>query len=147
MSVVSRNWGGSGRNALALAAFVLALSGCAVISPDHSPEALRANAEVTRTLHLGMSPAAACPRLARIMSWCANGPNYHYRCLIAPDNSRAVLTGTLEAVFHAEVFLAIDFVRADGGTTATLYQHTGVMLPDYSELIETRLNDRECHPD
>jgi hypothetical protein len=137
----------AGRAPFALVALALVLSGCSVVSPDHSPDALRANAEVIKTIHLGLSPAAACPRLARVMSWCANGPNYHYRCVIADDNSRAVLTGTLEAVFHAEVFLVGDFVRSEGGTAATIYQHTGVMLPDYSELIQTRLNDRECHPD
>lgn len=135
------------RSMFSLVAVVLALSGCAVVSPDDSPEALRANAEVIKTIHLGMSPAAACPRLARVMSWCANGPNYHYRCVIAPDNSRAVLTGTLEAVFHAEMFLVADLTRSESGAVATVYQHTGVMIPDYTALIETRINDRECHPE
>jgi len=127
-------------------AAVLAQSACSVVSPDQSPAALRANAEEVKTIHLALSPASACPRLARIMSWCANGPNYHYRCAIADGNNSAVLTGTLEAVFHSEIFLVTDFVRDEGGTTATIYQRKGVMLPDYPELIETRLNDRECHP-
>ncbi|WP_231376263.1 hypothetical protein [Magnetospirillum fulvum] len=135
------------RSVFAGAAIALTLSGCSMVSPDHSPEALRANAEVIKTIHMGVSPAAACPRAARMMSWCANGPNYHYRCVIASDNNRAVLTGTLEAVFHAEVFLVADFTRSEGGSTATVYQHTGVMIPDYTALIETRINDRECHPD
>ncbi|CCG39787.1 hypothetical protein [Magnetospirillum molischianum] len=130
-----------------LAAIALVLSACSVVSPEHSPDSLRANAEVIKTIHLGMSPAAACPRLARMMSWCATGPNYHYRCAIVDDNSRAVLTGTLEAVFHAEIFLVTDFVRDEGGTTATIYQHKGMMIPNFPELVETRLNDRECRPE
>jgi len=130
-----------------LAALLSLAAGCAVVSPASTPAALREEAESRSTFAMPMAPAAACPRIARMLSWCNNGPNYHYRCLIAPGNEAAELTGTFEAVFRREVFLVIDFVRtAPQASDVTVSQAKGMMLPDYPTVIEKYLTRPECQP-
>ncbi len=92
-------------------ASALALGGCSLVSPDRTPEEARANADRRVSLRTAVSPANACPKVARMLSWCARGPNYHYRCNITPNGARAELVGELEAVFRTETFLVVDFTR------------------------------------
>jgi len=131
----------------ALAPLALAVStvtACSLTEDPTSPETLRRQAEQVHMLHFAMPPANACPHIAQMLSWCANGPSYHYRCTIAADNSRATLTGTLEAVVRADTFLVIDFNREGGGSSATLHQNGGMLRPDFAPLIETNLNNPDC---
>jgi hypothetical protein len=88
-----------------LLAALLAVGGCAFISDDQSAEALKLNAETRTTFQVAVPPGLACSKTARMLMWCAGGPNYHYRCSTAPDGNRAELTGTLEAVYRTEFFL------------------------------------------
>lgn len=130
------------------AAFLgLATTGCTMVSDARSPTALREGAESHTTMMIAMSPANACPRIARMLSWCATGPNYHYRCLIAPDDETAELTGNFEPVFRTEVFLVVDFVRVGSSSSqATIHQNQGMLTRDYGAMIEKFLTRPDCQP-
>lgn len=128
-------------------ASALILGGCSLVTPDRTPEEARANADQKVTLRTNVSPANACPKVARMLSWCARGPNYHYRCNIAPNNSSAELVGELEAVFRTETFLVVDFVRKGSNTDVTIHQRDGVLIYEYPPLIEKHLaGSLDCRP-
>lgn len=125
----------------------LILGGCSLVTPDRTPEEARANADRKVSLRTNVSPSNACPKVARMLSWCARGPNYHYRCTIAPNGSRAELIGELEAVFRAETLLVVDFVRKGNDTEVTVHQRDSVLVYDYPPLIEKQLaGSLDCRP-
>lgn len=126
---------------------ILALEGCSLVSPDRTPEEARANAERRVTLRTGMSPADACAKVARVLSWCARGPNYHYRCTTALGGARSELVGELEAVYRVETFLVIDFLRKGADTELTLYQREGMLIHDFPPMVEKYLaGSLDCRP-
>jgi hypothetical protein len=121
----------------ALLVAALAAGGCAVISSDETAEALRANADVRYGFTTAAAPGAACMNAAKMLSWCATGPNYHYRCNIAADDSKAELSGVFEAVYRAEFLVLVDFKKAPGGgATATSYQRASMLVRDYGPMID-----------
>jgi hypothetical protein len=125
---------------------LLLLGGCAFISNDETVEDLKANAEQHYTVRTTLSPTAACPKLARMLAWCANGPNFHYRCNIAPDGSRAELTGTLEAVYRTEFLMVAELTKSTPDSAITIHQHSHVLIYDYGPMIEKYLTAPDCHP-
>lgn len=126
---------------------VLAVQGCSLVTPDRTPDEARANADRRVTLRTGMTPADACAKVARVLSWCARGPNYHYRCSTAPGGSRSELVGELEAVYRVETFLVIDFRRKGSDTELTLHQRDGILVYDFPPLVEKYLaGSLDCRP-
>jgi hypothetical protein len=126
---------------------VLILGGCSLITPDRTPEEARANADRTVSLRTNSPPGNICSKVARMLSWCARGPNFHYRCSIAPNGGRAELTGELEAVFRTETFLVVDFVRKGNETDVTVFQRDSVLIYEYPPLIEKHLaGSLDCRP-
>ncbi|TAN61530.1 MAG: hypothetical protein EPN20_12285 [Magnetospirillum sp.] len=119
-----------------LLAAVLGVGGCAFISSDQTAEALKANADKHASFQIAVSPTLACPKAARMLSWCAGGPNYHYRCHTSGDGSRAELSGTLEAIYRTEYFMVTEFVKGGGDTTVTVHQHDSVLVYDYAPMME-----------
>jgi hypothetical protein len=116
--------------------------GCALISPDQSAEALKANAEKRTSFTLAANkPADACAKTARMLMWCAGGPNYHYRCNTPPDGSRSDLSGTLEAVYRTEFFMVTEFVRSGADASVTVHQHDSVLIYDYAPMIQAYFNN------
>lgn len=132
--------------AVALPVLVAVAAACSLSEEPTSPETLRRQADQVRPMHFTAEPVNACPQVAQVLSWCARGPNFHYRCALASDNANATLTGTLEAVVRADTILVIDFHRAanGNGSSATLYQSEGMLIPDYAPLIESNLNNPDC---
>jgi hypothetical protein len=125
----------------------LILGGCSLITPDRTPEEARANADHKVGLRTNVTPGNICPKVARMLSWCARGPNYHYRCNIAPNGSRAELVGELEAVFSTETFLVVDFARKGNETDVTVFQRDSVLIYEYPPLIEKFLaGSLDCRP-
>lgn len=132
---------------LALALCLSALGGCAFISRDETAEALRAHADLRVSFSTPALPAQACSKVARMLMWCAGGPNFHYRCNVSPDNSKAELTGVLEAIYRTEVFMVTDFVKAQPETAVTVQQRESILVYTYAPLIEKFLNgNAECQP-
>ncbi|EME68733.1 hypothetical protein H261_16942 [Paramagnetospirillum caucaseum] len=128
-------------------ASALALGGCSLVTPDRTAEDLRANADTRTALRTAMTPANACPKVARMLSWCARGPNYHYRCQTALNGSRSELVGTLEAIFRTETLLVVDFVRKGNETEVNVQQRDGVLIYEYTPLIEKHLaGSLDCRP-
>lgn len=128
-------------------ASALVLGGCSLVTPDRTPEEARANADRKVSLRTNVSPSNACPKVARMLSWCARGPNYHYRCNITANGSRAELVGELEAVFRTETFLVVDFLRKLSETEVTIHQRDSVLVYDYAPLIEKHLaGSLDCRP-
>ncbi|ARJ66783.1 hypothetical protein WV31_14435 [Magnetospirillum sp. ME-1] len=128
-------------------ASALVLGGCSLVTPDRTPEEARANADRKVSLRTNVSPSNACPKVARMLSWCARGPNYHYRCNIAANGNRAELVGELEAVFRTETFLVVDFLRKSSDTEVTIHQRDSVLVYDYPPLIEKHLaGSLDCRP-
>ncbi len=115
---------------------LLGIGGCAFVSNDESAEALKANAEKHVTFQVAASPSLACSKTARMLMWCAGGPNYHYRCQTTSDGGRAELAGVLEAVYRTEFFMVTEFVRSGGDSAVTVHQHDSVLTYDYAPLIE-----------
>lgn len=132
---------------LSLAA-LLAVGGCALVSPDQSAQDLRANAEKRTSFTVSAStPANACAKAARMLMWCAGGPNYHYRCNSSPDGNRSELAGVLEAVFRTEFFMVTDFVRSGPDSLATVQQHDSMLITDYAPLLQAYFsNTSTCQP-
>lgn len=125
----------------------LALGGCSLVTPDRSPDEARANADKRVTLRTALTPSNACAKVARMLSWCARGPNYHYRCQTLPAGGRSELVGELEAVFRTETFLVIDFTRKGAETEAVVQQRDGVLVYDYPPLVEGYLSGSlDCRP-
>jgi hypothetical protein len=125
----------------------LTLGGCSLVTPDRTPDEARANAEKRVSLRTALSPSNACAKVARMLSWCARGPNYHYRCNTLPAGGRSELVGELEAVFRTETFLVIDFARKGGETEALVQQRDSVLVYDYPPLIEGYLSGSlDCRP-
>jgi hypothetical protein len=118
---------------------MLALGACSMVTPDTTPDEARANAERKVTLRTTAVPGNACAKVARLLSWCARGPSYHYRCTTNLNGSRSELVGELEAVFRTETFLVVDFLRKGNETEATLYQRDSVLLHDYPPMVEGAL--------
>lgn len=130
-----------------IVATTLALGACSLVTPDVTPDEARANAEKRVTLHTAMPPSNACAKVARMLSWCARGPNFHYRCTTSLNGSKTELDGVLEAIFRTETFLVVDFTRKGSDTEATLYQRDGVLIYDYPPLIEGYLaGTLDCRP-
>ena len=128
-----------------LALAVMPLGGCAFISSDETAESLRASAEHKAEFNVPVPPGNACARVARMLMWCAGGPNFHYRCSIAQDGGQAQLSGVLEAVYRTEVFMVTDFTKTPSGSAAVLHQHDSVLLYDYAPLIEKYLvSNQDC---
>ncbi|MBI3444173.1 MAG: hypothetical protein HY055_02110 [Magnetospirillum sp.] len=131
----------------AFAALCLALGGCSLVSPDKTADELRANADRHVSQRIALSPTNACAKVARMLSWCARGPNYHYRCSTIPNGSRSELTGVLEAVYRSEVFLVVDFVKAGSDTDMIIHQRESMLIYDYPPMIETYLSGKlDCQP-
>jgi len=125
----------------------LGLGGCSLVTPDRTADEARSNADHKVSLRTAMTPANACPKVARMLSWCARGPNYHYRCNTTPNGSRAELVGELEAVFRTETFLVVDFIRKGNETEVITYQRDSVLIYDYPPLIEKHLaGSLDCRP-
>ncbi|WP_148207250.1 hypothetical protein [Paramagnetospirillum magneticum] len=131
----------------AILASLLALGGCSLITPDRTAEEARANADKRVSLRTALTPANACPKVARMLSWCARGPNYHYRCNTSLNGNRAELVGELEAVFRTETFLVVDFIRKGGETEVAVHQRESSLIYDYPPLIEKHLaGSLDCRP-
>lgn len=123
------------------------LGGCAFVSHDQSVEALLANADTRTSFQVAAVPGQACPKAARMLSWCAGGPNFHYRCNISQDGGRAELVGILEAIYRTEYFMVTEFVRGGSDSTVTVHQHDGVLIYDYAPMIEKYFgNTGSCQP-
>ena len=132
---------------LFILASALVLGGCSLITPDRTADDVRANADRRVNLRSAVTPANACPKVARMLAWCARGPNYHYRCNTTPNGSRSELVGELEAVFRTETFLVVDFVRKGNDTEVTVHQRESVLLYDYPPMIEKHLaGSLDCRP-
>ncbi|KIL98231.1 hypothetical protein CCC_01292 [Paramagnetospirillum magnetotacticum MS-1] len=132
---------------LVILSLALTLGACSLVTPDRSAEEARANADIRVGLHTAMTPANACPKVARMLSWCARGPNYHYRCNTTPNGSRAELVGELEAVFRTETFLVVDFIRKGNETDVAVQQRQSRLIYDYPPLIEKHLaGSLDCRP-
>ena len=124
-----------------------ALGGCALVSPDESADDLRAHADRKITQKISLSPANACAKVARVLSWCARGPNYHYRCNTNLNSSRSELIGVLEAVYRTEVFLVVDFAKHGTDTDMTIQQRDSMLIYDYPPMIEKYLSGNlDCQP-
>ncbi|RAU21690.1 hypothetical protein CU669_11990 [Paramagnetospirillum kuznetsovii] len=124
----------------------LALGGCSFVSPDLSVEALKANAEAQSIFTISVAPDQACAKTARMLMWCASGPNFHYRCDAAPGGARSELTGTLEAVYRTEYFMVTEFAKGPTGTTVTVRQRKSVLVHDYGPIIEKYFTKPDCQP-
>lgn len=123
----------------------LVLGGCSLVTPDRTADDVRANADRRVSLRTPQSPSNACAKVARMLSWCARGPSYHYRCNTLPTGSRAELVGELEAVFRTETFLVVDFARKGSETEAVIQQRDSMLLYDYPPLVEGYLSGTlEC---
>ncbi len=132
---------------LATAAVLLTAPGCAIVSDSQTVEDLKAGADMHTTFRVTTSPPAACSKVARMLMWCAGGPNYHYRCNISSDGNRAELSGTLEAVYRTEFFMVTEFVRRGGDTEATVHQLDSLLVYDYAPMIEKYLaGTLDCRP-
>jgi len=121
------------------------MGGCAFVSADQTAEDLKANAEHSAAFQVPVAPGNACSRVARMLMWCAGGPNFHYRCNIARDGNQAELIGVLEAVYRTEVFMVTEFTRTPSGSDVALHQHDSVLIYDYAPLIEKYLvSNTDC---
>lgn len=128
-----------------VAALCLAAAGCAVISEDQTAESLKATADSHVAFTTAVTPGNACPRVARMLMWCAGGPNYHYRCNISPDGGHAELAAALEAVYRTEFFMVTEFAKGAAGTEVKVHQRDSVLVYDYAPMIEAYLNaNRDC---
>lgn len=135
---------------LAVTAGLFGLSGCAFISPDLSVEALKANAETQTSFQINLPPDQACAKTARMLMWCAGGPNFHYRCDNAPGGARSELSGTLEAIYRTEYFMVTEFAKGPAGTpagtTVTVRQRNSILVHDYAPIIEKYFTKPDCQP-
>ena len=128
-------------------AALLGVAGCALISDDQSAAALKANAETHTSFQVAGAPGPACSKTARMLMWCAGGPNYHYRCQTSSDGNRAELSGELEAVYRTEFFMVTEFSRSGDDSAVTVHQHDSVLIYDYAPLIKNYFaGTNECQP-
>lgn len=126
---------------------LLGVGGCALVSDDQSTEDLKTHAEKRASFQVPAPPGSACAKTARMLMWCAGGPNYHYRCNSASDGSRAELSATLEAIYRTEYLMVAEFVRTGGDSTVTVHQHDSVLIYDYAPMIESSFtNATTCQP-
>ena len=128
-------------NRAALLTALLAVGGCALISPDQTVTDLKAHAETKVSFTVPAAPANACAKTARMLMWCAGGPNFHYRCNTPPDGNSSELTGTLEAVYRTEFFMVAEFARSGSDSAVTLSQHDSVLVYDYAPMIQAYFNN------
>lgn len=127
-------------------AVLVSLGGCSFISNDLSVESLKANAEKQASFTIKLPPDQACAKTARMLMWCASGPNFHYRCDNAPGGARSELTGVLEAIYRTEFFMVTEFVKGPADTAVTVRQRDSILVHDYAPIIQKFFTAPDCQP-